>query len=118
MESECTKFTKRSRLECTWDCRSTFFVCRSILNLQTGNAHRSDVIRDEQFTSVHGTVSEELFNAEEWNSLIKLGPTGYVDLNDASMVIHRSKELRGFLNDNDPEHPTGITTGSGENWTY
>jgi hypothetical protein len=64
----------------TWNVHgtveSTFFVCRSVLNLQTGNAHPYHVIHDEQFTSVHGTVSEELFNAEEWNSLIKLEPTG------------------------------------------
>ena len=112
------KFTKRSRLGMYMGLSNqhSSSVGR-ILNLQTGNVSpQYHVIHDEQFTSVHGTLSDELFDAGEWNSLIKLDPpVNYVDPNDV-VDGHPPFErmYEDFLHDNNPNHPViDQSAGSG-----
>jgi hypothetical protein len=76
-----------------------------ILNLQTGSiSPQYHVIYDEQFTTVHGSLTPELFDSDEWEDLIRCDPPVNLVAPDDIVDGHPPYEdlYDKFLVDNQP----------------
>ena len=87
-----------------------------ILNPETGHiSPQFHVVYDELFSTVYGTVTDGVFDADQWQSLIELkGEEHCIDPNDRDdpEVLSKAIELFRDYDESDLDPPTLCPTDS------